>query len=486
MRLLRVAALLALASPAFANREGWANARQKAERMERRGEMAEAAAWWEAAAESLESGSAPLSALAVEEAKEDGDEGALAWWTKYAEEDARLAKEARERAKACAAKAGAVPEDVRASVRQFLDGWIVQDAENYWKWARVELRMRAKIQASDERAAAELESAGRRRWAGRYERICVPYWERRGDTERAREYAARAKEQRKLSEIAAKRAAECGHGDAEARRLLPAGTPEEQRTGARLFAARRDAAGLRASLEGPDAQARDIAAKALFEMNDPFALAVFADTDAGKALAAQRKEVEASPRPEDFLARLRGLSSDQAGVRPGCAESLARMLGPVPEGDPAALRAAFEKSLRNRLETGVQVEFRARGKSVAREAREDLGFDWRLEAPVRGCPEDGWALSARAFLDLPDDTVAELLVHCDDAVRVRIDGRAVIDEWTGAPEPLFRRTPLKLAKGLHSFELEYEDRSGVAVLRAWLAPGRDEVQPLGPLLRRLR
>lgn len=404
-------------SPAFANREGWANARQKAERMERRGEWAEATVWWEAAAETLELGSAPLSALGVAEAKEDGDEGAVAWWAAYGAEDAKLAVEARERARTCAAKAGAIPEETRAPVRQFIDGWIVQDSEQFWKWGRFALRIESRRAAGDPVGALEVEAKGRARWADRYEKICGKYWSSRSDDRRRQDYADRAAEQRKLAQAARDRAAELmkeGWAPEALRAALREEKPEVQRSAVERLAAREDLAGLRLALECTNAGARDLAS-----------------------------------------------------------ETRARILGTGPPRDPAALAA------------GVDVEFREPSIPPSTgQAWEDLEHDWRLQAPAENFPADGWSLRATGFLEMNEDLVAELIVQCDDAIRVRIDGRLVIDEWAAAPEPLFRRAPLKLERGWHSFMLEYEDRSGVAVLRAWLAPGRDQMEPLAPHLRR--
>lgn len=417
LRFRTICALLLISGPAIANREGWANARQKAERMERRGEWAEATVWWEAAAETLEMGSAPLSALGVAEAKEDGDDGALGWWTAYGVEDAKLAVEARERAKTCAAKAGTISEETRAPVRQFIDGWIVQDSEQFWKWGRFELRIESRRAAGDPLGALEVEAKGRARWADRFEKICGTYWSSRADDRRGQEYADRAAEQRKLAQAARDRAAELmkdGWAPEALRAAIREGKPEAQRTAVARLAAREDVAGLRLALECTDADARELASR-----------------------------------------------------------TLARISGAEPPRDATALAA------------GVDVEFVASTIPLgARQAWEDLEHDWRLQPPAENFPADGWSLRATAFLEMKEDLGAELIVQCDDAIRVRIDGRLVIDEWATAPEPLFRRAPLKLAKGWHSFVLEYEDRAGVAVLRAWLAPGRDEMEPLAPHLRR--
>ncbi len=417
MRIAAAFFFLAACSPAFANREGWANARQKADRMERRGEWAEATVWWEAAAETLEMGSAPLSALGVAEAKKDGDDGALAWWTAYGVEDAKLAAEAWERAKTCAAKSGTIPEETRAPVRQFIDGWIVQDSEQFWKWGRFDLRIESRRAAGDPLGALEIEAKGRARWADRYEQICGKYWSVRMDNRRCHEYADRAAEQRKLAQAARDRAAELlkdGWAPEALRAAVREGKPEAQRAAVARLAAREDLAGLRLALECTDADARDLASR-----------------------------------------------------------TLARIPGAGPPRDASALAA------------GVDVELvHASISPGARQAWEELEHDWRLQPPAENFPADGWSLRATAFLEMKEDLVAELIVQCDDAIRVRIDGRLVIDEWAAAPEPLFRRAPVKLSKGWHSFVLEYEDRAGVAVLRAWLAPGRDEMEPLAPHLRR--
>ncbi|MCC6737690.1 MAG: hypothetical protein IT452_01485, partial [Planctomycetia bacterium] len=309
-----------------------------------------------------------------------------------------------------------------------------------------------------------------------------PYWTRRGDVARAGEYERKAGEQRALAEKTHERGLAALGEQASARGLLRRGTVDERREAARKLRACRDIEGLMAALEDPDAETRDIAARAVAASNEPAAVAVDRESAAGKTLAPHLLEAQRAAAPEFFATRLAGLSSGDARVRAACDGALSDALGAAPGGT----REAFEDRIRKRLEPGAAAEFTGGEKAVARQSWEDVERDWRLDRPADGIPADGWRLSVKAFLDVPADTVAELLVHCDDAIRVRVDGRAVIDEWTEAPEPLFRRTPLKLAKGLHSLELEYEDRSGVAVLRAWLAPGRDEVQPLKPLLRRLR
>ncbi|MCE9581115.1 MAG: hypothetical protein K8T20_01230, partial [Planctomycetes bacterium] len=339
MRPVTALLLFLFCSPAFANREGWANARQKAERLERRSEFADATVWWEAAAETLEVVSAPLSELGMAEAKEDGDEGAFAWWKEYGEEDKKLAAEARERAKTCAAKAGKIPEETRTSVRQFIDGWIVQDPEQFWSWGRFERRLASRRAAGDPVGALELEAKARNRWAARYTKICVPYWKARGNEKQVAEYTNRAGEQEKLAREALDRATDTAKRDGwepEAlRTALRSGTPEEQQSAVERLAMRGDVASLRLALECPEEKARGLAVAKLIRANDLPTLALPRDSKVAKSVQEELKLVEAVGSPEFHVALLAGLSSNDAGVSDACAEILTRVLGRVPEGAPA-------------------------------------------------------------------------------------------------------------------------------------------------------
>ncbi|MBI2921683.1 MAG: hypothetical protein HYY18_11425 [Planctomycetes bacterium] len=495
--------LLLLSSTALANREGFANARQKAERLERRGEWAEAAAWWEAAAETMEAVSAPLSALGVKEAKEDRDEGARLWWQKYGEEDARVAKEARESAKAAWEKAGGESPEARATLGDFMVDAIANYPRNYWRWGHVELRMESLRADGNEIGAWNLEARERSRWAARYREVCVAWWKKKGDAKRSAEFEAEAAEQEAKAEAARKRiAAEYEEGwDPEKLRLaVRTGSAEDARDAVSRLAFLKHRDGLREALEHGGREVNLRALRALAGMRDVkgiFLASKSADEQVRKT-AAGVIDCRAPQSGPEWVIRCSGvgLSAKRASdLSRFCVDRILRFVREEDaphNGSPLYLRhygCLWSVPLKVQGSPGgLSAEFFAEpeleGKCVS-QTIEDFDFDWGRDAPAEGIPENGWSFRASGFLYVEKETVAELLVQCDDAIRVRIDARAVIDQWAEAPEPLYRRAPIVLKPGAHSFVVEYADRGGLAALRMWLAPGRDEFAPLGPMLRRM-
>jgi hypothetical protein len=74
------------------------------------------------------------------------------------------------------------------------------------------------------------------------------------------------------------------------------------------------------------------------------------------------------------------------------------------------------------------------------------------------------------FLDVPADGVYAFHAKADDGVRLRIDGKAWIDEWeVGGTAGDARGF---LAKGRHPIEIDYFDQGGGRILELrWTPPG---------------
>jgi hypothetical protein len=65
--------------------------------------------------------------------------------------------------------------------------------------------------------------------------------------------------------------------------------------------------------------------------------------------------------------------------------------------------------------------------------------------------------------------------YSDDGVRLYVDGRRVVDSWR--PMRGYRSATLDLAQGVHSVQVEFFERSGVAVIRLWVRQTGRSVVP---------
>jgi alpha-L-fucosidase len=92
-------------------------------------------------------------------------------------------------------------------------------------------------------------------------------------------------------------------------------------------------------------------------------------------------------------------------------------------------------------------------------------------------PGEHVALRFRGFIDIAEDELYRFALSSDDGSTLSIDGQLVIDN-NGLHGPIEKRGTSALARGLHSIEVVWWNRTGGAELRLSCAkPG----QPLGPL-----
>jgi hypothetical protein len=94
-------------------------------------------------------------------------------------------------------------------------------------------------------------------------------------------------------------------------------------------------------------------------------------------------------------------------------------------------------------------------------------LDWMWFRPrVAGIPATNWMLSAATEMTLPAGAW-RLRTVSDDAIRVRVDGRLVIDHWT-PHESAVDEAPIE--SGTHRLEVEYLQRDGWVELRLEVLP----------------
>lgn len=91
-----------------------------------------------------------------------------------------------------------------------------------------------------------------------------------------------------------------------------------------------------------------------------------------------------------------------------------------------------------------------------------VSFNWGNGSPAANLPGDGFSARWTRNLGFPAGEYRFWLT-ADDGVRVWVDGNLVIDQWRdGAPTTFEAR--IKLSEGVHSFRIEYYERSGGALI----------------------
>ncbi|MEM7262156.1 MAG: PA14 domain-containing protein, partial [Planctomycetota bacterium] len=151
----------------------------------------------------------------------------------------------------------------------------------------------------------------------------------------------------------------------------------------------------------------------------------------------------------------------------GAAQKLSRSLA------SAALRG------RNRVKgfQGVYYGGRQFEKEIRRRSDRELGFSWRWESPAPGVPRDNFSVRWSGYFELPEADELSFVGVCSDGIRVRIDGRLVIDAWRVSNDTI-EEASLELAPGLHDIEIEYfESRGDAGLVLLVTAESRPDVIP---------
>lgn len=97
-----------------------------------------------------------------------------------------------------------------------------------------------------------------------------------------------------------------------------------------------------------------------------------------------------------------------------------------------------------------------------------VDFRWGGGAPGEGLPADHFGTVCQAEMRLPAGRYV-LRTVSDDGVRLWLDGRLVIDNWTWHP-PAEDRVTLELAEGKHAVRIDHFEIDGVAQLQFFIEP----------------
>lgn len=156
-----------------------------------------------------------------------------------------------------------------------------------------------------------------------------------------------------------------------------------------------------------------------------------------------------------FTASVRVRDADDQTSEPATAEVVASL---PPSGEPG-IRAEYFGTVDL---TGPSVE----------RVETTLEHRWGYGAPPGITSADSWSARYTGRLRVPQTGSYTLYGRADDGVRVYVDGRLVISQWTLnwlRPE---RSATMALDAGEHELVVEYVERTQSASLRvAWLGPG---------------
>ncbi len=102
-----------------------------------------------------------------------------------------------------------------------------------------------------------------------------------------------------------------------------------------------------------------------------------------------------------------------------------------------------------------------------------LNFDWGSGSPNPSCnlPSDNFSVRWTRTFYVAAGTYT-FTATADDGVRVKLDGRTIIDEWRDQAPRTFTSGPIVLSAGNHTVVMEYYENGGGAVAKlAWQSSG---------------
>jgi len=105
------------------------------------------------------------------------------------------------------------------------------------------------------------------------------------------------------------------------------------------------------------------------------------------------------------------------------------------------------------------------GDPLLTRADSDIGFEWGLDSPAPGIPEDYFSVRWTRQISFDKGNYA-FCAMADDGVRLYVDGVRLIDEWHPSNGLSYCATT-ELAKGAHEVKVEYYEDGGQALIYVW-------------------
>jgi hypothetical protein len=101
-----------------------------------------------------------------------------------------------------------------------------------------------------------------------------------------------------------------------------------------------------------------------------------------------------------------------------------------------------------------------------------LNFDWQGNAPEPEVPPIFFGARWTGWVKAPTAGVYRINLHHDDGARLWIDGRLILDGWTGIQNDI---VPVDLAAGLHDLRIDYQQGGGPSLAALlWSPPGNSD------------
>lgn len=102
------------------------------------------------------------------------------------------------------------------------------------------------------------------------------------------------------------------------------------------------------------------------------------------------------------------------------------------------------------------------GEPVYSRNDRDINFNWAAEAPAPGVPVDNFSARWSGTFEF-DAGAWEFSVGADEGVRLYLNNRPIIDQWSNSSDRYAVFTEVvELKRGNHNLRLEYTDGSGLA------------------------
>lgn len=101
-----------------------------------------------------------------------------------------------------------------------------------------------------------------------------------------------------------------------------------------------------------------------------------------------------------------------------------------------------------------------------------VDFDWGTAAPAPSCPTDSFSVRWFGSLEAPVSGIYTLQAEANNAIRVWVDRRLVLDRWDSPLSEWVISADTTLLAGLHALRVDFrEDTSSASVLLSWVMPG---------------
>ena len=125
---------------------------------------------------------------------------------------------------------------------------------------------------------------------------------------------------------------------------------------------------------------------------------------------------------------------------------------------------------------GLEAEYfnnpKLEGKAVATRIDQEINFNWKKNAPHEKVNKDNFSVRWTGRLEAPATGPYTFTAKCDDGVKVWLDGKLIINDWSEHSLRNSNSKPINLKSGnKYDIKIEYFDASHGAVAQLkWTAP----------------